>query len=148
MRHHVRVRLDPLQEAEIFQPRHDRFARGEAVDAVHFLGELQRAFRQAAQIILVADQSEAALLIEHADARQAVPVADLEIVEVMRRRDLHRARTFFRIGIFVGDNRNPAPDQRQDHVLADQLPYSAHRPDAPRPRCRPAWSRAAWSRPR
>ena len=80
-----------------------------------------RSFRQAAQIILVADKRERALLIEHADLRQVVPPPDLEIVEVMRRRDLHRARALFGIGIFVGDDRNLPPDQRQDDVLADQM---------------------------
>ena len=58
MRHHVRVRLDPLQEAEILQPRHDLLARGETVDAVQLLGKLHGAFRQSAQIILVADERE------------------------------------------------------------------------------------------
>ena len=48
MRHHVRVRLDPFQEAEILQPRHDLLARGEPVDLVELFGELGRAFRQAA----------------------------------------------------------------------------------------------------
>ena len=121
MRHHVRVRLGPLQETEILQPRQDLLARGEAVEALQLLRKLLGAFRQSAQVILVADQSEAALLIEHADLRQAVAAADLEIVEVVRRRHLHRARAFFGIGIFVGDDRNPASDQRQDHVLADQM---------------------------
>ena len=50
-----------------------------------------------------------------------MPAADLEIVEVMGRRDLHRARALFGIGIFVGDDRNLSPHQRQDHVLADQM---------------------------
>ena len=36
MRHHVRVRLDPLQETEIFEPRHDLLARSETIDAVQF----------------------------------------------------------------------------------------------------------------
>ena len=40
MRHHVRVRLDLLQEAELFQPRHDLLARGEAIDLVEFFGQL------------------------------------------------------------------------------------------------------------
>ena len=148
MRHHVRVRLDLLEEAEILQPRHDLLARGEAVDAVQFLGELRRAFRQSAQIVLVVDQREAALLVEHADLRQAVPLADLEIVEVVRRRDLDRARALFGIGIVVADDRDAAADQRQDDVLADQMAVALVRPDAPRPRYRRAWSRAAWSRPR
>ena len=89
---------------------------------LQFLGKLRRALRQSAQIIFVADQRETAFLVEHADLRQVVPPADLEIVEVVRRRDLDRARAFFRIGIFVGDDRNAAADQRQDHVLADQMP--------------------------
>ena len=40
MRHHVGVRLDPLQETEIFQPRHDLLARGETVDAMQFFRKL------------------------------------------------------------------------------------------------------------
>ena len=53
--------------------------------------------------------------------RQAVALADLEIVEVVRRRDLDRARALLGVGIFVGDDRNPPADQRQDHVLADEM---------------------------
>ncbi len=120
MRHHVGVRLDPLEEAEILQPGHDLLARLETIDAVQFLGKLAGTFRQAAQIIFVIDEGNAALLVEHADTCQAVPVADFEIVEVMRRRDLDRARALFRIGIGIGDNGNPASHQRQDHMLADQ----------------------------
>ena len=97
-------------------------ARGEALDAVQLFGELRRAFRQAAQIVLVVDERETALLIEHVDLRQAVPLADLEIVEVVRRRDLDRAGALFGIGVVVADDRNPAADQRQDDVLADQMP--------------------------
>jgi len=66
-------------------------------------------------------QSQPALLIEHADLRQVVTPADLEIVEVMRRRDLHRARAFFRIGIIVGDDGNAAADQRKNDMLANQM---------------------------
>ena len=52
--------------------------------------------------------------------RQLVALAHLEVVEVVRRRDLHRAGALLGIGIFVGDDRDAAADQRQDHVLADQ----------------------------
>ena len=90
-------------------------------DPVQLFRQLVRAFRQIAQIILVAHQRETALLVEHADLRQAVALADLEVIEVVRRRDLDRARALFGIGIVVGNDRNPAPDQRQDHVLADQF---------------------------
>jgi len=41
MRHHMRIRFDPLQESEIFQPCQDLLARGETVNAVQFLRELQ-----------------------------------------------------------------------------------------------------------
>ena len=51
---------------------------------------------------------------------EAVTLADLEVVEVVRRRDLDRARTLLGIGIVIGDDRNFAPDQRQDDRLADQ----------------------------
>ena len=49
---------------------------------------------------------------------QLVPLADLEVVEVVRRRDLHRARALLGIGILVGDDRDLAPDQRQRHLGA------------------------------
>ena len=42
---------------------------------------------------------------------------DLEIVEVVRRRDLHRAAAFFRIGVFVADDRDAPADERQHAVL-------------------------------
>ena len=50
-----------------------------------------------------------------------MPLADLEIVEVVRRRDLHRAGAFFRVGIVVADDRNTPPDQRQQRHPADQV---------------------------
>ena len=49
-----------------------------------------------------------------------VALVDLVIVEVVRRRDLHRARALLGIGIFVGDDGDLAPDQRQHHRLADE----------------------------
>ena len=64
---------------------------------------------------------EPRLDVEHVDERQFVAPADLEIVEVVRRRDLHRAGALLRIGILVGDDRNAAADERQDRVLADQM---------------------------
>jgi hypothetical protein len=118
----MRVRLNLLQEAEILQPRHDPLARSEAFDLVQLFGQLVRAFRQAAQIILVAHEVHAAFRIEHVDPRQAMPLADLEVVEVVRRRDLDRARTLFGIGVVVADDRDATADQRQNHVLADQMP--------------------------
>ena len=51
-------------------------------------------------------------------------LADLEIVEVVRGRDLDRAGALLRVGIFVGDDRNSAADERQEDVLADQMPVA------------------------
>src|SRR5215470_4240124 len=59
--------------------------------------------------------------IEYVDQRQTVSAPDFEIVEVMRRRNLHRARAFLRIGIVVADDRNAPIDERQDRDLADQM---------------------------
>jgi hypothetical protein len=47
-------------------------------------------------------------------------LADLEIVEVVARRDLDRARAERRIGMLVGDDRDQAAGDRQLHLLADQ----------------------------
>ncbi len=58
---------------------------------------------------------------ENIDLRQVMPLANLEVVEVVRRRDLHRARALLGIGVLVADDRDLAPHQRQDHVLADQV---------------------------
>ena len=121
MRHHMRVRFDPLQETEIFQARHDLLARNKTVETVQLFREPGRSFGQSAQVIFVADQRERGFFVEHADLRQVVAPANFEIVEVMRWRHLDRARTLLRIGIFVGDNRNPAADQWQDHMLADEM---------------------------
>ncbi len=48
-------------------------------------------------------------------------LADIEVVEIMRRCDLDRASALFRIGIGVGDDADLAADQRQDDVLADEV---------------------------
>ena len=48
-------------------------------------------------------------------------LADFEVVEVVRRGDLHRARAELGVGVFVGDDRDAAADERQDHVLADEV---------------------------
>ena len=47
--------------------------------------------------------------------------ADLEVVEVMRRRDLDRARALLGIGVVVTNDRDLAADQRQDDFTADQM---------------------------
>ena len=50
-----------------------------------------------------------------------MPPPDLEVVEVVRRRDLHRAGALLGIGIVVRHDRDAPADQRQDRVPADQM---------------------------
>src|SRR5579872_6442059 len=70
--------------------------------------------------VVIALERKARFIVEHADKRQIVPPPDLEIVEVMRRRDLHGAGAFFRVGVLIRYDRNTAADQRQDDEIADQ----------------------------
>ncbi len=101
----------------------DLLARDEAVEAVQLqrLDQLRRQRIEAVEEGVVVLEIEIGLAVEHVDQRQVVAAADLEIVEVVRRRDLDRAGALLRIGIFVGDDRDAAADQRQDRVLADEM---------------------------
>ena len=122
MRHHVTGGLDFVDQTSRLQPLDDLLARHKAIEAV----QRQRCFKlrrrlHAVEKRRVVVEVEPALLIEHIDQRQIMPPANLEIVEVMRRRDLHGAGALFRIRIGVGNDRNTAADQRQDRGLADQV---------------------------
>ena len=59
------------------------------------------------------------VLVDAGNDRQSRTLSDLEVVRVVRRSDLDRAGTFFRIRIRVGDDRDLLADQRQDDFLAD-----------------------------
>ena len=48
-------------------------------------------------------------------------LADFEVVEVVGRRDFHRARAFFRIRVIVGDNDDIAVHDRQPYRLANEI---------------------------
>ena len=61
------------------------------------------------------------VLVEDVDLGQVVALADLEVVEVVRRRDLDGTRALFGVGPVVGDDGQAPVDQRQDHVLADHV---------------------------
>ncbi len=91
MRHRVRRRLDLLEQAQRFEIGNDALPRLEAVEPAIGLGR-----------VVV----ERRVLVEHVDLRQIVALADLEVVEVVRRRDLHRARALLGIGVLVGDDRD------------------------------------------
>ena len=110
VRHRVRVLVGLLDQLALLHHRDDALARGEAVEAVERLdrlGELRRG-RHVLQEILVAAQADVRFRVHDVDERQIVPAADLEVVEVVRRRDLHRARAGLRVGVVVGDDRDAA----------------------------------------
>ena len=124
VRHDVLRRLDLVDQPRRFQPLDNllarRLKRSSARCQRHTVSTSQiramtDAFTRNAAIVLSSVESWR-FVVEHIDQRQIVPLADLEIVEVMRRRDLHRAGAFFRIGVVVADDRNAAADQRQDRV--------------------------------
>ena len=100
MRHHVGMRLDLGDEAGRLHASDNLLAHDEAVEAVIGQGflELRRA-RQVAQESLVALEIELGLDVEHADLRQVVAPSDLEVVEVVGRRDLDRASALLGVGI-------------------------------------------------
>ena len=100
-------------------------ARGETVEPVERgdnPGQFVIARLDAVEKLSVVLERDAPLGVEHVDRPHSfglVTPPDLEIVEVVRRRDLHRAGALFRVGIFVGDQRNEAADQRQAQLRAD-----------------------------
>ncbi len=59
--------------------------------------------------------------VEHLARLDPRPLADLEVVEVVPRRDLDRARPQFGIGMVVGHDRDQSPGDRQLDLLADQM---------------------------
>ncbi len=105
MRHRVADRLHCSQQAQRLELGHHRLARREAIEPAIGDGGV------------VVDAREG---VEHVDHRQLVALADLEVVEIVSRGDLHRPRALFRIRIVVGDDRDRPPDDRQPHAAPDQ----------------------------
>ena len=119
MRHLVDMRFDLVDESLLFQHRDDALARLETVEAV----ERQRRLRHRgiAEEVFVALKQHLAELVENIDLAQIVALADVEIVEIMRRGYLDGAGALFRIRIDVGHNRDPPADQWQHDLLADEM---------------------------
>ena len=118
----MRVRLGLRQQAETVQFGDDRAARGEAVLA--FEAAHERRIGDAVQLGHRVDdlgERDPALPVEHRGHRQAMPLADAEIVEVVRGRDLDRPGALRRVRVAVRDDRNAAADQGQDRGRADQI---------------------------
>ena len=103
--HRVGVGLARAQRAVALQRRDDRHA---APRATRQPGEGAR--RRGSVIRPSSPITES--------SRQAVAAADLEVVGVVARRDLQRAGAELGLHVVVGDDRQAAPDERQDHRLA------------------------------
>ena len=93
MRHGVEMRLDLLHQAVGFEPCGDQLARGEAKHAVEFEDRCLelRTGLDALDEVGIGIEQKLPFRAQHIDHRQPMPSAHLEVVEVVRRRDLHRA---------------------------------------------------------
>ena len=149
---------EPLQA----QPRLDRGPAARAVtDRVHVRpllghdpallaqrGDDGRTRLVPVQALVRPVRGDDAALVHDGQARQVVPLADLEVVGVVRRGHLDRA------GTRTPGRRARRPRSGCAGRSAAAPPRcrpgagSARRPGAPRPRCRPASSRPGWSPPR
>ena len=108
--------LDLLEQAGGVDRFDHLLARLEAVEA-------EIIFRD--QTIRSLDQLRLAIEhVEHLAGLETRALADLEIVEVMPRRDLHRARTELGIGMLIGNDRDQPAGDRQLHHLADPRPVT------------------------
>ena len=87
------------------------------------------------------------VFVDDGHARQRVALAHREVVRVVRRRHLHRARAERRVHERVGDDRAVRARSAAASPACRSCGGSARRRGAPPPPCRPASSRAAWSPP-
>ena len=116
------VRVGLCQQTQFLQLRHDRAAGGEAVLAFQRAHEIRIGHTgHRGQRVSDFRERHPGFAVEDGRHRQIVPLAHGKIVEIVGRRDLHRAGAFFRVGIFVGDDRNAPADQRQNGEFSDQI---------------------------
>ncbi len=89
MRYDVRMRLDLLDQTFFFQPGDDLLARSETIGAFELLcfSEIGVTLSNKGFV----NKRDLAFDGQHIDLCQPMPLADLEVVEVVRRRNLHRA---------------------------------------------------------
>ena len=100
VRHHQHMVLDRLDQPLGFEIGEHFFTCREALQPA---------------ILLRHGLVEVCVTVKNVDRFETVPAADLEIVEIMRRRDFDSPRPLLRIGVFVGDDRDQTADQRQPH---------------------------------
>ena len=59
--------------------------------------------------------------VEHVARLESGALTDLKVIKIMSRRNFHGARTQFRIGMFVSDNRDQTAGDGQADIFADQM---------------------------
>ena len=98
------VRLDLHEAPGVLQHSHDTLARFESVESAQFW----RHALGAVVLLALARRflTHGACRRDHHRHGQVVPLADLEIVRVVRRRDLHRTAAERRIRVGVADDRD------------------------------------------
>ena len=109
--HAVLVRLHLHEPAGLLEHRHHLFPRVEAVGAAE---RGRHAARRVGPFV------HRARLIDHDGRGQMMPEPHLEIVRVVRRRDLHHAGTEGGIGVRVRDHGDLDVHDRQHHLLPDE----------------------------
>src|SRR5690554_7791820 len=67
------------------------------------------------------DVPDVGILGHHVDHGQVVALAYGVVVEIVGRGDLHAAGAFFRVGVVVGHDGDPAVYQWQQYMLTDQV---------------------------
>ncbi len=87
-------------------------------------GDDRRAGLQPVQAQERAVHGDHRVLVHHRDVRQAVALADLEVVRVVGRGHLDGAGAELRVDVLVGDDRDPAAGERQLDLGADQVPVA------------------------
>ena len=102
-----------------FHRRHARVLA--AVDDTRLADGRLAAGKERVVLRLLLRAGHVAVVGEHADDGQVMALADLEVVRVVRRGDLHHARALFHIGMLVADDRDFDVHQRQNDVAAVQM---------------------------
>ena len=102
----MHIVLDLFQEPQRVDVGDDALARFEAIKPAVGFGR-----------VLV----DPRVLVENVDLRQVVPLADLKVVEVVRRRNFHRAGALFGVGVFIRNDGYLTSDEWQQHCLSDEI---------------------------
>ena len=104
--------LDPLQQARRLKRGNHRLACLEPVQPAQLYRNTRRIGFRAVH--------DGCNCRQDVQRRMPRALAHFKVIEVMRRRDLHRARTLLGVRIFIRHDRNPPPDDRQHNLLADE----------------------------